>query len=105
LSSTGGGSKSDIDIISSSDSSDSSRSNSDSSDSDASAVDNNNNNNNDKKKKYKYKYNKMPSSIIKSPVSDGSRATFEEWHSLWEIFGQEQGFDEYQSIVPETSED
>jgi hypothetical protein len=42
----------------------------------------------------------MPSSIIKSPVSDGSRATFEEWHSLWEVFGQEQGFDEYQSIVP-----
>jgi hypothetical protein len=43
----------------------------------------------------------MPSSsIIKSPVSDGSRATFEGWHSLWEVFGQEQGFDEYQSIVP-----
>jgi hypothetical protein len=43
----------------------------------------------------------MPSSfIIKSPVSDGSRATFEERHSLWEVFGQEQGFDEYQYIVP-----
>jgi hypothetical protein len=40
------------------------------------------------------------SSIIKSPISDGSRFTFEEWHSLWEVFGQEQGFDEYQSIVP-----
>jgi hypothetical protein len=42
----------------------------------------------------------MPSSITKSPVSNGSRATFEEWHSLWEVFGQEQGFDEYQTIVP-----
>jgi hypothetical protein len=43
----------------------------------------------------------MPSSIIKSPVFDGSRATFEEWHSLWEVFGEEEGFDEYhQSIVP-----
>jgi hypothetical protein len=59
------------------------------SDSDSSAVNNK-----------KYKYYKMPSSIIKSSVSDGSRATFEEWHSLWEVFGQEQGFDEYQSIVP-----
>jgi hypothetical protein len=52
-------------------------------------------------KKKKYKYNKMPSSsIIKSPVSDGSRATFEEWHSLWEVFGHDNGFDEYQSIAP-----
>jgi hypothetical protein len=42
----------------------------------------------------------MPSLIIKSPVSDGSRATFEELHSLWQVFGQEQGFNEYQSIVP-----
>jgi hypothetical protein len=82
-SSTGGSSKSDI---SSSDSSDSSRSYSSDLDSEASAIDN---------KKKKYKYNKMPSSsIIKSPVSDGSRATFEEWHYLWEVFGQEQGFDE-----------
>jgi hypothetical protein len=86
-SSTAGSDKSGVDI-SSSDSSDSSRSNSNSSDLDASAVNNNN-------KKYKYKYNKMPSSITKSPVSNGSRATFEEWHSLWEVFGQEQGFDEY----------
>jgi hypothetical protein len=62
------------------------------SDSDASAVDNNNN----KKKKYK---SKMPS-INKSPACDGSRDTFEEWHSMWEIFGQDNGFDEHQSIVP-----
>jgi hypothetical protein len=91
-SSSTGSSRSDI---SSSDSSDLSRSYSSDldTDSDTSAVDNN--------KKKKYKYNKMPSSsIIKSPVSDGSRATFEEWHSLWEVFGQEQGFDEYQYIVP-----
>jgi hypothetical protein len=87
-SSTVGSDKSDD--ISSSDS-DSSSSYSDSeSDSDVSA--------NNKKKKYKY--NKMPSSLTKSPVSDGSRATFEEWHSLWEVFGQEQGFDEYQTVVP-----
>jgi hypothetical protein len=46
------------------------------------------------------KYNKMPSLITKSSISNGSRATFEEWHSLWEVFGQEQGFDEYQTIVP-----
>jgi hypothetical protein len=51
-------------------------------------------------KKKKYKYNKMPSSLTKSHVSDGSRATFEEWHSLWEVFGQEQGFDEYQTVLP-----
>jgi hypothetical protein len=65
--STRGSSKSDI---SSSDSSDSSRSYSSDldTDSDVSAAD----------KKKKYKYNKMPSSsIIKSPVSDGSWATFE----------------------------
>jgi hypothetical protein len=73
--------------VSSSDSSDSSRSYSDS-ELDSSATDK------------IYRYNKMTSSIIKSPVSDGSRATFEEWHSLWEVFGQKQGFDEYQSIVP-----
>jgi hypothetical protein len=78
-SSTAGSDKS-VDT-SSSDSSDSSRSYSDS-ESDSS------------------EYNKMPSSITKSPVSHGSRATFEEWHSLWEVFGQEQGFDEYQTIVP-----
>jgi hypothetical protein len=84
-SSTGGSDKSGD--ISSSDSFDSSRSYSDS-ESDSSTTDNK-----------KYKYNEMPSSIIKSPVSDGSRATFEEWHSLWEVFGQEQGFDEYQTIV------
>jgi hypothetical protein len=90
-SSTGGSSKKSD--ISSSDSSDSSRSYSSDSDTNTSSVDNN--------KKKKYKYNKMPSSsIIKSPVSDGSRATFEGWHSLWEVFGQEQSFNEYQSIVP-----
>jgi hypothetical protein len=84
-SSSGGSSRSDI---SSSDSSDSSRSDSDS---DSSAVDNNN-----KKKKYK---SKMPS-MTKSPACDGSRDTFEEWHSLWEVFGQDNGFDEYHYIVP-----
>jgi hypothetical protein len=42
----------------------------------------------------------MPSSITKSPVSNGSRAAFEECHSLLEVFGQEQGFDKYQTVVP-----
>jgi hypothetical protein len=83
-SSTAGSDKSGVDI-SSSDSSDSSRSYS-YSESDLSATNK--------------KYNKMPSSITKSPVSNGSRATFEEWHSLWEVFGQEQDFNEYQTIVP-----
>jgi hypothetical protein len=88
-SSTAGSDKSGVDI-SSSDSSDSSRIYLDSdSESDASGTDNK-----------KYIYNKMPSSITKSPVSNGSRATFEELHSLWEVFGQEQGFDKYQTIVP-----
>jgi hypothetical protein len=71
-SSTAGSDKSGVDI-SSSDSSDSSRSYSDS-ESDSSATNKN--------------YNKMPSSITKSPVSNGSRATFEECHSLLEVFGQ-----------------
>jgi hypothetical protein len=91
-SSSSTGSSSSRSDISTLDSSDSSRSlYSLDSDSDASAADNNN-------EKYKYK---MPSSsIIKSPVSNGSGATFEEWHSLWEVFGQVNGFNEYQSIVP-----
>jgi hypothetical protein len=41
----------------------------------------------------------MPS-ITKSPACDGSRDTFEEWHSLYEVFGQDNSFDKYQSIVP-----
>jgi hypothetical protein len=76
--------------ISSSDSFDSSRSYLSDLDSDTSTVENN------KKKKYK---SKMPS-ITKSPACDGSRDTFEEWHSLWEVFGQDNSFGEYQSIVP-----
>jgi hypothetical protein len=81
LSSTGGSSKSDISSLDSSDSSGSYSSDLDL-DLETSAA--------DKNKKKKYKYNKMPSSlIIKSPVSGRSRATFEEWHSLWEVFGQE----------------
>jgi hypothetical protein len=92
---TGGSSKSDISSSDSSDSYSSRSLYSSDLDSDASAADNNNNNNK------KYKYNKMPSSsIIKSPASEGSRDTFKEWHSLWEVFGQDSGFDEYQSIVP-----
>jgi hypothetical protein len=59
------------------------------SDSDTSAASNNN------------KYNKMTvSSMNRSPACNGSRDAFEEWHSLWEVFGQDNGFDEYQSIVP-----
>jgi hypothetical protein len=80
-SSTGGSSKSDI---SSSDSSDSTRSliTYDSSDSNsfiASKADRN-----------------MSSSMKKSPICDGERDSFEEWHSKWEVSGQDHRFDEYQ---------
>jgi hypothetical protein len=83
-SSTGGSSKSDTD--SSSDSSDSTRSlvTYDSSDSDSFIAS---------------KANKMSSSMNKSPVCDGERNTFEEWHSKWEVFGQDHRFDEYQCDI------
>jgi hypothetical protein len=86
-SSTGGSSKSDTDI-SSSDSSDSTRSliTYDSSDSDSFIAS-------------KANRNKMSSSMNKSPVSDGERNSFEEWHSKWEVFGQDHRFDEYQCDI------
>jgi hypothetical protein len=43
---------------------------------------------------------RCPLPLFKSPASDRSRDTFEEWHSLWEVFGQDNGSNEYQSIVP-----
>ena len=37
---------------------------------------------------------KMPSSMNKSPICDGkSRGGFKEWHSKWEVFGQDSRFD------------
>jgi hypothetical protein len=74
-SSTGGSSKSDTDISSSS--SDSTRSlvTYDSSDSDSFIAS-------------KANRNKM-SSMNKSPVCDGERDSFEEWHLKWEVFGQD----------------
>ena len=36
---------------------------------------------------------KMSSSMNKSPICDGKRDGFEEWHSKWEVFGQDSGFD------------
>ena len=82
-SSTTGSDKSDSDSSSSSSDSDCYYSDSDDSD----------------KSNYKYKY-KMSSSMNKSPICNGSRAGFEEWHSKWEVFGQDNRFDEYQSIIP-----
>jgi hypothetical protein len=86
-SSTGGSSKSDTDI-SSSDSSDSTRSliTYDSLDSDSFIAS-------------KANRNKMSSSMNKSPVCDGERNSFEEWHSKWEVFGQDNRFDEYQCDI------
>jgi hypothetical protein len=77
-SSTGGSSKSSDTDISSSDSSDSTRSliTYDSSDSDSFIAS-------------KANRNKMSSSMNKSPVCDGERDSFEEWHSKWEVFGQD----------------
>jgi hypothetical protein len=85
-SSTGGSSKSTD--ISSSDSSDSTRSliTYDSSDSDSFIAS-------------KANRNKMSSSMNKSPVCDGERDSFEEWHSKWEVFGQDHQFDEYQCDI------
>jgi hypothetical protein len=86
-SSTGGSSKSSDTDISSSDNSDSTRSliTYDSSDSDSYIASKANRN--------------MSSSMNKSPVSDGERNTFEEWHSKWEVFGQDHRFDEYQCDI------
>jgi hypothetical protein len=39
------------------------------------------------------------SSMNKSPVCDGERGSFEEWHSKWEVFGQDHRFDEYQCDI------
>jgi hypothetical protein len=74
-SSTGGSSKSETDI-SSSDSSDSTRSlvTYDSLDSDSFIAS---------------KASKMSSSMNKSPICDGERDSFEEWHSKWEVIGQD----------------
>jgi hypothetical protein len=86
-SSTGGSSKSDTDI-SSSNSSDSTRSlvTYDSSDSDLYIAS-------------KANKNKISSSMDKSPVCDGERDSFEEWHSKWEVFEQDHRFDEYQCEI------
>jgi hypothetical protein len=59
----------------------------------------NNNSNNNNNNKYKYNNKMTISSIDRSPACNGSRDTFKEWHSLWEVFGQDNGFNEYQSIV------
>jgi hypothetical protein len=86
--STGGSSKSGDTDISSSDSSDSARSliTYDSSDSDSFIAS-------------KANRNMMSSSMNKSPVCDGERNSFEEWHSKWEVFGQDHRFDEYQCDI------
>ena len=47
---------------------------------------------------YRKKKNNMSSSMNKSPICDGKRDGFEEWHAKWEVFGQDAGFDEFQSI-------
>jgi hypothetical protein len=87
-SSTGGSSKSSDTDISSSDSSDSTRSliTYDSLDSDSFIAS-------------KANRSKMSSSMNKSPVCDGKRDSFEEWHSKWEVFGQDHRFDEYQCDI------
>jgi hypothetical protein len=84
-SSTEGSSKSDTDISSSS--SDSTRSliTYNSSDSDSFIASKANRN--------------MSSSMNKSPLCDGERDSFEEWHSKWEVFGQDHRFDEYQCDI------
>jgi hypothetical protein len=87
-SSTGGSSKSSDTEISTSDSSDSTRSliTYDSSDSDSFIAS-------------KANRNKMSSSMNKSPICDGERDSFEEWHSKWEVFRQDHRFDEYQCDI------
>jgi hypothetical protein len=90
-SSTGGSNMSSDTDISSSESSDSTRSlvTYNSSDSDSYIA----------SKAYR---NKMSSSMNKSPVCDGERDSFEEWHSKWDVFGQDHRFDEYQTDVLHT---
>jgi hypothetical protein len=44
----------------------------------------------------------MSSSMNKSPVCDGEIYLFEEWHSKWELFGQDHRFNEYQTDVLHT---
>jgi hypothetical protein len=39
------------------------------------------------------------SSTLKSPVCDGSRESFEEWHSQWEVYAGDNKIDEYISVV------
>jgi hypothetical protein len=85
-SSTGGSSKSDTDISSSSSDSTGSLVTYDSSDS-----------NSDIASKAR-----MSSSMNKSLICDGERDSFEEWHSKWEVFGQDHWFDEYQTDVLHT---
>jgi hypothetical protein len=41
----------------------------------------------------------MSSSMNKSPICDGKRDPFEEWHSKWEVFGQDHQFNEYQCDI------
>jgi hypothetical protein len=84
-SSTGGSSKSETDI-SSSDSSDSTRSPITYNSSDSNSF-------------IASKAKKMSSSMNKSPVCDGERNSFEEWHSKWEVFGQDHRFNEYQCDI------
>jgi hypothetical protein len=43
----------------------------------------------------------MSFSVNKSPICDGERDGFEEWHSKWEVFGQDHWFDEMQSETPQ----
>jgi hypothetical protein len=38
----------------------------------------------------------------KSPICSGEINGFKEWHSKWEVFGQDHRFDEYQTDVLHT---
>ena len=38
-------------------------------------------------------YENMSSSMNKSPICEGKRDGFEEWHSRWKVFGQDSVFD------------
>jgi hypothetical protein len=39
------------------------------------------------------------SSTLKSPICNGDREGFEEWHSQWEVYAGDNKFDEYISEV------
>ena len=39
------------------------------------------------------------SSTLKSPICNGDRDGFEEWHSQWEVYAGDNKFDEYVSVV------